>query len=78
MLALRGKLHMPPCESAVGSMADSPVATALPGERITGRAHHWEKENRGQALVFFGGYRSLVAEDGMRLRFGEMRPLDDV
>ena len=29
---------MPPYESAMGSMADSPVATALPGERITGRA----------------------------------------
>ena len=36
------------------------------------------EENRGQVLVFFGGYRSLVAEDGMRLRFGEPRPLDDV
>ena len=34
-LTLKGKLHMPPYESAVGSMADSPVATALLGERAS-------------------------------------------
>ena len=37
VLTLRGKLHMPPYESAMGSMADSPVATTLLAERITGR-----------------------------------------
>ena len=71
MLALRGKLLMPPYESAMGSMADSPVATVLQGERITGRAGVSPAQMEDAKSSFVAGGTPALPVGGLSRKTGD-------